>query len=96
MPSSRIKIQIVPSRSGRTWSVRLNGWLVIRQTDQPLAEIASRMIAAGHKPHRAIVMTRSPDGPCRCASTLGAAAQAEATSLRFREPEWKPLGNGGH
>lgn len=94
MSKSIIKIWVVPSRSGKTWSVRINGWRVLRHTAQPLADAASRLMAAGHKPHRQIIMTRMLGAPCRCASTLAAAAAAESGEP-FNAPDWTTLHSNG-
>jgi hypothetical protein len=94
---SRIKIQIVPTRLG-CWSVWVGGFRIIRSTRDPLVEIAQRMLAAGHKRDARIVMTRTPDGPCRMASTIGNAAAAAVLPQQqpFRAPDWVALhSNGG-
>lgn len=96
---SRIKIQIVSTRLG-CWSVLVNGMRIIKSTRDPLVEIAQRMLAAGHKRDAALVMTRTPDGPCRAASTLGhtvmaAPVVAGAQRQPFRAPDWVALQTNG-
>jgi hypothetical protein len=92
----KIKIQIVPTSPGH-WRVTVDGFRVIRSTRDPLVEIAQRMLAAGHKPQARIVMTRTPDGPCRVASTIGTAAAAAVLPQRhpFRAPDWVALHSNG-
>lgn len=92
---SRIKIQIVPTRAGR-WTVWVDGWRIVKSTRDPLVEIASRMIAAGYKPQTRIIMTHTPDGECRVASTIGDTAVASQQQHPFRAPVWTALqANGG-
>jgi hypothetical protein len=92
---TRIRIQIIPTRLG-CFSVWLNGMRIIASTRDPLVEIAQRLLAAGHRRDARIVMTRTPDGPCRVASTIGNAAVASARAHPFRAPDWAPLHpNGG-
>jgi hypothetical protein len=97
MSNYRIRIQIVPTRLG-CWSVWVDGMRIVKSTREPLVEIAQRMLAAGHKRDARIWQTRTPDGPCRAVGTLADAAAAAVLPRRdpFREPEWKPLGNGVH
>ena len=92
---TRIKIQIIPTRLG-CWSVWVDDMRIIKSTRQPLTEIAQRMLAAGHKRDTRITMTRTPDGPCRFASTIGNAAAVLTQRQPFRAPDWVAVHpNGG-
>jgi hypothetical protein len=92
---TRIRIQIIPTRLG-CWSVWIDSWRIIQSTRDPLVEVAGILIAGGHKPAAALVMTKTPDGPCRLVSTIGNAVVASTQRQPFRAPDWVALhSNGG-